>query len=237
LSRRIDDPQLVREQYAKEENLYARTALWRDLEGPDAREVLFEAIAACRPQRVLEVGGGDGWLAARMRDELRCEVTLVDQSERMVELATSRGVHAQLCDVQELPFDDATFDTVVAAWMLYHVQDIVRGLSEIARVLERGGHLVALTNSRRHCEEVFDLIGYPQSAREWTFGAENGEELLRPHFSAVEREGILGVATVHDRETLVNYQRSMIPDTQPVPVDVELPLLVHARCVIFVATK
>lgn len=237
MSPRIDDPQVVREQYEQEHNLYARAALWSDLEGPDAREVLFDTIAACRPRRALEVGGGDGWLAARIRDELGCDITVVDQSERMVELAADRGLDARLGDVQQLALDDATFDTVVAAWMLYHVKDIDRGLAEIARVLRPGGRLVALTNSRRHCEEVFDLIGYPQSAREWTFRSENGEESLRLHFSSVVRQDLVGVATVHDRETLVNYQRSLMTLTQPVPAEVDLPLRVHARCTIFVATK
>lgn len=237
MSRRIDDPQLVREQYASESNLYARAALWREMEGVDVKQVLFEAIARCRPRRALEVGGGDGWLSARLRDELGCDVVLVDQSERMVELAAARGLDARVGDVQELPLADGSFDTVVAAWMLYHVREIERGLSELARVLEPGGRLVANTSSRRHCEEVFDLIRYPQSAREWVFSAENGEALLLRHFATVEREDVVAVATVRDRETLVNYQRSMITDTQPVPDEVPLPMRVHSRGVVFVATK
>lgn len=237
MSRRLDDPQLVREQYATEDNLNARIALWREIEGPDARQMLFEAIASCSPVRVLEVGGGDGWLSARVRDELGCQVTFVDQSERMVELAAARGLDARVGDVQRLPFPDGSFDTAVAAWMLYHVPDIDRGLAELARVLTPGGHLVANTNSRRHCEEVFDLIEYPLSARERVFNAENGEESLLRHFSSVERTDVVAVATVRDRETLVNYQRSMLTDTQPVPEHVELPMRVHARGVVFVATK
>ena len=237
MSRRIDDPQLVREQYANERNLQARIALWRDLEGADAREVLWDAIVACRPRRVLEVGGGDGWLSARMRDELGCEVTFLDQSERMVELAAGRGLDARVGDVQELPFPEASFDTAVAAWMLYHVPDVDRALAELARVLEPGGHLVANTNSIRHCEELWDLVEYPWEAREWTFRAENAEEMLGRHFPKVEREDVVAVATVHDRETLVNYQRSMIADTQPVPEDVTLPLRVHSRGAVFTATK
>ena len=237
MSRRIDDPQLVREQYANERNLQARIALWRDIEGDDGREVLWQAIAACRPRRVLEVGGGDGWLSARMRDELGCEVVFVDQSERMVELAAERGLDARVGDVQDLPLPDGSFDTAVAAWMLYHVPDADRALAALARVLEPGGHLVANTNSNRHCEELFDLIDYPWGAREWTFRAENGEEMLRRHFPSVERRDVVAVATVHDRETLVNYQRSMITDTRPVPEDIELPLRVHSRGVVFTATK
>lgn len=237
MTRRIDDPQLVREQYANERNLQARIALWRNLEGDDAREVLWETIVACGPRRVLEVGGGDGWLSARMRDELGCDVTFVDQSERMVELAAARGLDARVGDVQALPLPDASFDTVVAAWMLYHVPDVERALSELARVLVPGGRLVANTNSSRHCEELFELIAYPQAAREWTFRAENGELQLRRHFASVERRDVVGVATVHDRETLVDYQRSMITDTQPVPERVALPLRVHSRGVVFTATK
>jgi SAM-dependent methyltransferase len=237
VTRRIDDPELVREQYASERNLQARIALWRDVEGPDAREVLFRAIEAAEPRRLLEVGGGDGWLSARIRDELGCEVTFVDQSERMVELARGRGLDARVGDVQALPFADASFDTAVAAWMLYHVADVDRGLGELARVLRPGGHLVANTNSSRHCEELWELIQYPWGAREDTFRAENGEEILRRHFRAVAREDVVAVATVHDRETLVNYQRSMVADTQPVPEGVALPLRVHSRSCVFTATK
>ncbi|HKU59464.1 MAG TPA: class I SAM-dependent methyltransferase [Gaiellaceae bacterium] len=237
MSRRLNDPELVREQYASEQNLYARAALWREIEGPDAKQLLFDGIAGVAPRRVLEVGGGDGWLSAWLRDELGCEVTLVDQSERMVELASERGLDARVGNIDELPFDDASFDTVVAAWMLYHVNDIDRGLSEVARVLAPGGHLVANTNSSRHAEEVFDLIQYPEERRRWVFRAENGEDILRKHFSDVQRRDIVAVATVGDRQTLVNYQQSMLADTQPVPEHVELPMRVHARAVIFVAAK
>ncbi|HEY2326768.1 MAG TPA: class I SAM-dependent methyltransferase [Gaiellaceae bacterium] len=237
MTRRLNDPELVREQYLNEQNLYARAALWAELEGPNPKEVLFAAIASVEPRRVLEVGGGDGWLSALLRDELGCEVTLVDQSERMAELATARGLDARVGNVEELPFEDGSFDTVVAAWMLYHVNDIDQGLSEVARVLEPGGHLVANTNSRRHCEEVFDLIQYPRESREWVFNAENGEETLRRHFIEVSREDVVAVATVRDRETLVNYQRSMLTETQPIPERVALPLRVHSRGVVFVAER
>jgi ubiquinone/menaquinone biosynthesis C-methylase UbiE len=236
VTRRLNDPALVHEQYATEDNLRARQALWQELEGPDPREVLWETIAALEPRRVLEVGGGDGWLSARLRDELGCDVTLVDQSERMVELAAARGLDAHVGNVEALPFPDDSFDTAVAAWMLYHVHDLDRGLSELARVLEPGGHLVANTNSRRHCEEVFDLIAYPKESREWVFNAENGEQSLLRHFDSVTRRDVVAVATVRERRTLVEYQQSMLTETRPVPDQVELPLLVHSRGAVFVAS-
>lgn len=205
---RLDDPTVVRRQYSSERGLRARIALWQEMSGPDIKELLWQAIADCRPERALEVGGGEGWLSERIVRELGAEVVMVDQSERMVELAQERGVDARVGDVQALPFDDGTFDVVVAAWMLYHVTDLERGLAEIARVLVPGGRLVAVTNSIRHAEELFDLIGYPWQARERMFRSENGEEILRRHFPAVSRTDVEAWATVRDRQVLLEYRES-----------------------------
>jgi ubiquinone/menaquinone biosynthesis C-methylase UbiE len=138
--------------------------------------------------------------------------------------------------VQRLPFPDGSFDLAVAAWMLYHVPDLDRGLSELARVLEPGGSLVAVTNSVHHLAELRALVGYPSGQVE-PFNRENGEEHLRKYFSAVRRVDTELVVTVRDRAKLVAYQESMQIDSQPVPEDVALPFVIHALPTIFVATK
>lgn len=237
MSPRLDDPEAVRAQYADESGLRARQAIWQELEGPDPREALWQAIVDCSPRHVLEVGGGDGWLSERIARELGAEVVMVDQSERMVELAAERGVDARLGDVQALPFRDGPFDLVVAAWMLYHVPDLDRGLAEIARVLSPGGRLVANTNSREHARELFDLIGYPADARDRLFDADNGEAALRRRFAHVVRRDVDAWATVRDRQQLVDYRASMMTETTPVPDDVRVPLRIGSRGVVFTATK
>jgi SAM-dependent methyltransferase len=233
-----DDPAAVRTQYATERNLRARQALWANVEGENAPVVLWRILASLAPRNVLEVGGGQGELAERMQEELGARVAFVDQSERMVELARARGIDdARVGDVQELPFADASFDTAVAAWMLYHVPDLDRGLAELARVLEPGGRLVAVTNSLRHIEELRELFGTIMPGFERQFHSENGEELLRRHFSHVERTDAEVVAIVDERETLVAYGESLSYDTRPVPDDVQLPFRVHGRTTVFVATR
>jgi SAM-dependent methyltransferase len=234
----FDDPLTVREQYASEANLRARQALWENIEGENAPVALERVLASLRPLNVLEVGGGQGELAEWMEEELAATVTFLDQSERMVELARARGIaDAHVGDVQELPFADATFDTVVAAWMLYHVPDLDRGLGEIARVLEPGGRLVAVTNSVRHIEELRELFGSILPGFQKTFNAENAAEHLLPHFGTVERTDTEVVAVVSDRQVLVDYQRSLSYDTEPMPDEIPLPFRVHGRTSIFVATK
>ena len=61
-----NDPEYVRRQYASESGLAARKALYRDVTVPDARDVLVAAVAEAAPRRVLEVGCGEGELAARL---------------------------------------------------------------------------------------------------------------------------------------------------------------------------
>jgi SAM-dependent methyltransferase len=232
----FDDQAVVREQYATEANLQARQALWAESQGDDPKEILWRTLQEWQPRRVLEVGGGQGELAERMQRELGAQVSFVDLSPRMVELARARGIDAQEGDAQELPFADGAFDTVVAAWMLYHVPDLDSALGEFARVLTTGGALIAVTNSERHIAELRELLAYPRNGFVMTFNSENGEELLRRHFSVVERFDCETKATVRDRETLVAYRNSVSVPAAEVPEDVELPFVVHGRTTIFVAT-
>lgn len=186
---RLDDPEVVRREYASEERFAVRSAVWAQAEGPDVRDVLLGALAEASPRRVLEVGCGFGELAERAGCELRAEVVALDLSARMVELARRRGVDARLGDIQRLPFADASFDCALAAFMLYHVPDLDRGLAELARVLRPDGRLVAATSSGRHLSELWDPVG-GNEGHELSFTRENGEDRLRRHFVRVERRDV-----------------------------------------------
>src|SRR5437899_2436403 len=143
---RLDNPMLVRWEFASEERLEKRNALYRELvEGVNAEEALFHAIKELAPSRVLEVGCGAGAMAQRVRDELGAQVVAVDSSERMVELTRQREIEAYVADVQELPFGDGEFECVFAGWLLYHVLDRERAIAECARVLRPGGRFVTAT--------------------------------------------------------------------------------------------
>lgn len=193
-----------------------------------------EAVAEIAPTRVLEVGPGRGETAEWIARETGAEVIAVDQSERMVELTRARGVDARLGDVQELPFEDEWFDCVLAAWMLYHVADLDRGLAEIARVLRRGGRCVAVTNSERHCRELKELMG---ASIDYPFSGENGAEILRGHFSVVERRDAEGYATFEPEEAVAYIKASKwLWSAGPIPA-LDAPIRVTKAPVIFVATK
>jgi ubiquinone/menaquinone biosynthesis C-methylase UbiE len=233
------DPTYVREQYASEAGLAARKAVYTEVTGRDAPEIVFEAVAAARPRSVLEVGCGEGELAERVQRELGADVVALDQSERMIELTRARGVEARVGDVQELPFPDSSFDVAVAAWMLYHVPDVDRAAGELARVLRPGGRLVAATNASDHLREMLALGGLEDAFDDLSFRGENGAQILARHFTRVETHDASGTVTFRDAEQIRSYLRSsarLSNGAERVPELTE-PLVARRRPIVFVAEK
>ena len=230
----LNDPVAVRREYADDVCLSARIAAQENASGPDPRQVAFDAVAEVEPRLILEVGPGRGELAARMKRELGARVVAVDQSEHMVELTEERGVEAIVGDVEDLPFRDGIFDVAVAAWMLYHVQDVDRAVRELRRVLRPDGRLVAVTNSVDSMHELWSLIGYRP---EYAFGAENGEWSLLRHFTVVRRHDVRGTVTFPNREAVHRYVRASVTkadraDNLPF---FDGPLVASRHVVVFVA--
>jgi SAM-dependent methyltransferase len=236
---RLDDPALVAQEYADESRLRRRARGFAGIGTPeDARFPLVDAVVAAAPARVLEVGCGWGELAEWIARDTGAEVIATDLSPRMVELTRERGVDARLADVQALPFRDGEFDVVVAAWMLYHVPDLDRGLAEIARVLRPGGTFVATTNSRLHLHELRELVGSGPSTLK--FSREDGAEQLAPHFASVERIDLDGRLEFADRAQVDDYVRasiSMSPFADDLPKEIELPFVARRGSSVFVAKK
>lgn len=235
--RELNDPEHVVRQYESEAGLAARKAVYREVTGPDARQIAVDEVLRGAPDRVLEVGCGEGELAERLASVVS-EVVAIDQSPRMVELTRKRGVDARVADVQELPFPDASFDAVLAAWMLYHVPDLDRGLSEIRRVLRPGGRLVATTNSADHLGELLALGGITR----WDlpFAAENAAESLERHFANVERRDAYGTVTFRDIELVESYFASserLAGALDRLPQALAAPLVARRLPVVFVATR
>lgn len=236
---RLDDARLVREEYASERGLEARRAAYRDAEGDDPRELAFRAVAEVESAHVLEVGCGPGELAERIGRELGAAVVAIDQSERMVQLASARGVDARVGDVQDLPFADDSFDCAVAAWMLYHLPDLDRGLAELRRVLRPGGRLVAVTNHHDHLIELREAIGAARAFLDSSFSGDNGADVLARHFDRVERRDAAGTATFGDSEAVASYAQAIMvaADVAGDPYAVDVPLVARRHSAVFVAEK
>ena len=97
---------------------------------------------------LLDVGSGDGSAAHALAPYCR-SLTCVDINPRMVDTARQRlasfeNVMVQVADVHDLPFRQASFDTVLLFHTLTYAEQPGRALKECARVLRPGGRLVSL---------------------------------------------------------------------------------------------
>jgi ubiquinone/menaquinone biosynthesis C-methylase UbiE len=236
---RLDNPMLVRWEFASEERLEKRNAIYRSLiEGVDAEELLFDAVKEVNPTRVLEVGCGAGALSARVQSELGATVTAIDASERMVDLTHERGVDARVAVVQALPFEDGSFDCVAAGWVLYHVADRERAIAECARVVSPGGRFVAATLADENMSDLWDFLGSPRE-RSLSFSSSNGAKQLAPYFDHVEAreaEGVIAFRTSEDMRQFVAANMTRAHLAAKIPEFSE-PVRIRTHHTIFVADR
>ncbi len=172
--------------------------------------------------RVLECGCGNGrfWeqsIAPRSR-----HVTLTDLSPGMVGEAVARArasgftaLDAQACDVQSLPFDDGTFDVVLANHMLYHVPDPDLAVAELARVVRDDGVVLAATNGYGHMREInepiAEVFGSHAEHLYEVFGIDTGEARLRRQFASIAWHAFDNDLVADDAAAVVAYGLSFPP--------------------------
>jgi SAM-dependent methyltransferase len=235
----LDNPMLVRWEFASEERLEKRNALYRQLvEGVNAEELAFEAVREVAPMRVLDVGCGTGEMAERIVQELGAEVVALDASQRMVELTKARGLDARLGDIQELPFEDGSFDCVLAGWVIYHVPNRTRAITECARVLRAGGRFVAPTLDDANLRDLWEFLGSPFE-RSLTFSSSNGAAQLEPHFARVEGRDAEGVVVFPTADSMRRYVAANMTRAHLAAVVPEFdePVRIRTNHTIFVADK
>ncbi|MDD2649127.1 MAG: class I SAM-dependent methyltransferase [Eubacteriales bacterium] len=180
---------------------------------------LFSQYKLESGMRVLEVGCGNGeaWKGRLQALDTLSKLVLTDLSDGMLAAAKDAlGENERLsfvkADVQALPFESASFDAVIANIMLYHVPDIGRGLSEIARVLSRGGCLYAATFGENGIASyVADMLKpYGCDFRQnLNFTLQNGEGILRAHFASVRKALYEDSLVVTCAEDLTDYILSL----------------------------
>ncbi|MEI6580515.1 MAG: class I SAM-dependent methyltransferase, partial [Eubacteriales bacterium] len=60
-------------------------------------------------------------------------------------------------DIQDIPYENNSFDIVIANHMLYHVPNMEKALSEVFRVLKPDGCFYATTLGRNSLKELQDI--------------------------------------------------------------------------------
>lgn len=208
-------------------------------------------IPSWKTATILDAGGGWGRFVWPLFDIYHLDtknVVLTDLSDGMLNTAQEEAsqraasIHLDVCNIEALPFRSRSFDIVMANHVLYHLQNIPRGVKELARVVKPDGRLLATTNSDKITATIVALHYQALSALAIpfmpeppsSFSMENGGELLAAQFRHVEQhyyedeELTDNAAEIRATyETIGRYRNLLFRDDIPEKAKQELPLIVE----------
>jgi len=109
-------------------------------------------------KKFLEVGCGMGYFS-EMAQKNGAIVTGIDVGKKLVEKSRQKVPNGKfiIASISNLPFKDETFDLILCTEVIEHVENQNKGLSEVFRVLKKGGYLV-LTTPNRIFKPIFDFL-------------------------------------------------------------------------------
>ncbi|MFV0431338.1 MAG: bifunctional demethylmenaquinone methyltransferase/2-methoxy-6-polyprenyl-1,4-benzoquinol methylase UbiE [Alphaproteobacteria bacterium] len=122
--------------------------LWKD--------GMIEWLNPRKNMHLLDVGGGTGDIAFRFLKRGGGSVVVSDINPNMLEVGKKRAldkgyienINWQEADVENLPFEDESFDAVTIAFCIRNVTHPEQGLREMYRVLKPGGRFLCLEFSQ-----------------------------------------------------------------------------------------
>lgn len=106
-------------------------------------EVLLLVGVLTDPGRALSVGCGSGLFERILHDQFGIDIRFgVEPAGGMADIAAKRGMDVRHGTAEALPFEDASFDTVLLNGTPSYIGDLRRAFAEAHRVLREGGRIV-----------------------------------------------------------------------------------------------
>lgn len=134
------------------------------------RRKAIKALAPHQPQTLLDIATGTGDFALLAAQMLKPRKVIgADISEGMIEIGRQKVKEAHLEDIitfekqdsLDLSYPDESFDAVTAAFGIRNFQSLDKGLSEMCRVLKKGGMLSIV--------ELTSPVSFPMKQLFWLY--------------------------------------------------------------------
>lgn len=217
----INKADIVKNQYSSSSNLNTRISI-HDKYSTNKMGFsnwIYSNYEIPEGSRILELGCGTGSMWIGKDEEVKkCgKLILSDSSEGMIETAKEKlssydKIEYQVIDIQDIPYEDDSFDIVIANMMLYHVPDLKKGLSEVRRVLKEGGAFYCATFGEHGIMEYLSGILSEYGVEDNTnknFTLQNGDQYLKSAFGKVERFDYKDSLAVTNIEDIIDYIYSL----------------------------
>ncbi|MFZ4462572.1 MAG: bifunctional demethylmenaquinone methyltransferase/2-methoxy-6-polyprenyl-1,4-benzoquinol methylase UbiE [Bacteroidales bacterium] len=193
------------------------------------RKRLVKLILAKNPATVLDVATGTADLAIAVSKRSKAKITGIDIAEDMVAIGqkkiSARGLTEQIqlkvADSEKIPFSDFSYEAAIVSFGVRNFENLDKGLSEMNRVLKRGGMIAVLEFSRPkhfpvrnlymfYFKQILPRIGrvvsgdkgaytyLPDSVSQFPDGADFLNHLQKCGFSETKEHRLtFGIATIY----------------------------------------
>lgn len=212
----------LKTQYQNATNISARIRLHRDYStNPQGWfPWIYEQCRITAGQKILELGCGDGalWTENRSLIPEDARILLSDISEGMLRDARRNiGQDDQRFSFAafgcaQIPYEDQSFDLIIANHVLFYCEDLKQVCREIRRVLRPDGIFICSTYGTGHMKEISELVQQFDSRIVLSaeklyerFGLENGQALLETCFSQVDCIRYEDSIELNRAEPLIEY--------------------------------
>ncbi len=214
----------VKEQFANDKNLAMRIDFYKKYTTNKYKftDWLFDKYKFKENMSILELGCGNGshWDGKIEKLPRGCKLILSDFSDGMLNLVKEKfsldykNVSIEKIDIQSIPFEDESFDMVIANHMLFHVPDLNKALLEVKRVLKEGGYFYSATDGnggmRPFLHEAIKKFEPETEAysEQLSFNLKNGAEILSQYFNHVEKFNYENTLAITKTEDLIEWLKS-----------------------------
>ncbi len=145
---------LTEEEYAEYYSVYANTSISTKRPTDLGNKSVMAIVENVVGKNVIDVGCGRGYLSQKIASERKVEVTAADFQilDELKEFTNPKYVEA---NIEQLPFADNSFDTVVCTHTLEHIINIQQAIAELRRITKK--RLIVVVPLQREYKYTFDL--------------------------------------------------------------------------------
>ncbi|MBI5047561.1 MAG: class I SAM-dependent methyltransferase [Deltaproteobacteria bacterium] len=144
--------------------------------------------------KILDIGCGYGFFLSRMKAK-GWQVYGIDVSETAVSYASGHGLDVALGTLDNVKYEDKSFDVVTLFYVLEHLPDPLKAIQEIRRILNPNGLLLLRVPHTTPIVRILSLLGIKNNLYDPPFHLND--------FSNVAIKGILKMAGFHNIHTFI----------------------------------